>query len=73
MHQIFGGRLRSRVTCSQCKHNSDTYDNILDLSLEINGTRNLNEALKKFTKVDQLTGQNKYKCEKSVSGFLASL
>ncbi|KZV69874.1 cysteine proteinase [Peniophora sp. CONT] len=64
VHQIFGGRLRSRVTCSQCKHNSDTYDNILDLSLEINGTRNINEALRKFTKVDHLTGQNKYKCEK---------
>ncbi|VDB97050.1 unnamed protein product [Peniophora sp. CBMAI 1063] len=64
VHKIFGGRLRSRVTCSQCKHNSDTFDNILDLSLEITGTRNLNEALKKFTKVDHLTGQNKYKCEK---------
>ncbi|KAI0033752.1 hypothetical protein K488DRAFT_36143, partial [Vararia minispora EC-137] len=64
VHKIFGGRLRSRVTCGQCHQHSDTFDSILDLSLEINGVRTLREALQKFTKVDHLTGSNKYKCEK---------
>lgn len=66
VHQIFGGRLRSRVTCDRCHHHSDTFDSILDLSLEINGIYNLRDALRQFTKVDYLTGSNKYKCEKSV-------
>ncbi|KAI0321385.1 hypothetical protein OF83DRAFT_1051253, partial [Amylostereum chailletii] len=64
VHKIFGGRLRSRVTCSQCHHNSDTFDSILDLSLDIMGSHHLKEALQRFTKVDHLNGTNKYKCEK---------
>ncbi|GAA5835410.1 hypothetical protein JCM11251_005227 [Rhodosporidiobolus azoricus] len=65
LHQIFGGRLRSRVHCESCGHNSDTYDNMLDLSLDINGrTETLKDALGNLVKVDRLTGGNKYKCEK---------
>ncbi|GAA5911328.1 hypothetical protein JCM6882_002349 [Rhodosporidiobolus microsporus] len=65
LHQIFGGRLRSRVHCESCGHNSDTYDHMLDLSLDINGrTDTLRDALGNLVKVDRLTGGNKYKCEK---------
>lgn len=65
VHQIFGGQLRSRVQCCSCKHASDTYDTMLDLSLDINGgTRTLRDALKAFVAVDQLRGSNKYRCEK---------
>lgn len=65
MHQIFGGRLRSRVKCLSCDHPSDTFDSVLDLSLDLpRGIRSVKEALGEFTKIDYLKGQNKYKCEK---------
>lgn len=70
MHKIFGGRLRSRVTCQSCGHNSDTFDRILDLSLDIFRTDTVREALKKFVAVDHLKGADKYKCEKCVSNSL---
>ncbi|BGP22426.1 proteophosphoglycan ppg4 [Rhodotorula toruloides] len=65
VHQIFGGRLRSRVHCLACGHNSDTFDSILDLSLDLGNRANtLKDALDNFVRVDKLSGQNKYKCEK---------
>ena len=64
VHKIFGGRLRSRVTCCECQHHSDTFDSILDLSLDIHGVDALKDALRKFVTVDFLKGADKYKCEK---------
>lgn len=64
VHQLFGGRLRSRVHCTECGHNSDTFDSILDLSLDLGGARSLKDALENLVRVDVLKGQNKYKCEK---------
>lgn len=64
VHKIFGGRLRSRVTCRDCGYNSDTFDRILDLSLDIFKTDTVKEALKKFVAIDYLKGADKYKCEK---------
>ncbi|KAI0940140.1 hypothetical protein AcV5_001328 [Taiwanofungus camphoratus] len=64
VHKIFGGRLRSRVTCLECGHNSDTFDSILDLSIDIYGVSGLKEALRKFVAIDHLKGADKYKCEK---------
>lgn len=66
VHKIFGGKLRSRVTCDECHHNSDTFDSILDLSVDIHGVENLRDALRKFTAIDYLKGADKYKCEKYV-------
>ena len=64
MHKIFGGRLRSRVTCQQCGHHSDTFDSILDLSVDIYNMNGIKDALKKFTAKEYLRGADKYKCEK---------
>ncbi|KAF9057931.1 hypothetical protein BJ165DRAFT_1521265 [Panaeolus papilionaceus] len=64
VHKLFGGRLRSRVSCGSCGHNSDTFDRILDLSLDIFKCSSLKEALKKFIAIDYLKGADKYKCEK---------
>lgn len=66
MHRIFGGKLRSRVACDECHHNSDTFDSILDLSVDIHGVDTLRDALRKFTAIDCLKGADKYKCEKYV-------
>jgi len=64
VHRIFGGRLRSRVTCRECNYNSDTFDSMLDISLDIYGLSTLKDALKKFVAVDYLRGSDKYQCEK---------
>ena len=66
VHKIFGGKLRSRVTCERCNHNSDTYDTMLDLSLDIRKSHNSNvaSALEHFTSTDYLSGTEKYRCEK---------
>lgn len=67
VHKLFGGRLRSRVTCRDCGHNSDTFDRILDLSLDIIRCDSLRDALRKFVNIDHLKGADKYKCEKWVT------
>ncbi|KAK7676882.1 hypothetical protein QCA50_020138 [Cerrena zonata] len=64
VHKIFGGKLRSRVKCLSCDYNSDTFDSILDLSVDICGAQSLDEALRKFVTIDHLKGANKYKCDK---------
>ena len=67
VHKLFGGKLRSRVACLSCGYNSDTFDDILDLSVDIYGADSLQKALRKFVAVDHLKGADKYKCEKYVS------
>ncbi|KAI0053675.1 cysteine proteinase [Auriscalpium vulgare] len=71
VHKIFGGKLRSRVTCTECHHPSDTFDNILDLSIDIYGANSVKEALRRFTAVDYLKGADKYKCEKCTRRVVA--
>lgn len=66
VYKIFGGLLRSRVSCLSCGHNSDTFDRMLDLSVDIAGVASLRDALRKFVTVDHLRGADKYKCEKYV-------
>lgn len=60
VHQIFGSRLRSRVKSSVCDHTSDKIDSVLDLSVDV-GT-DVEEALRQFTKVQRMSGPNKYLC-----------
>ena len=64
VYRLFGGKFRSRVNCSECNHNSDTFDTLLDLSVDVGRCDTLGEALKKFANVEKLEGKNKYKCEK---------
>ncbi|XP_045142057.1 ubiquitin carboxyl-terminal hydrolase 42 [Echinops telfairi] len=62
--QIFGGYLRSRVKCLNCKGVSDTFDPYLDITLEIKAAQSVNKALEQFVKPEQLDGENSYKCNK---------
>ncbi|KAG8558033.1 hypothetical protein GDO81_016829 [Engystomops pustulosus] len=64
IHQIFGGSLRSRVKCLNCKSVSDTYDDYLDIPLEIKTSYSVNKALEQFVKAEQLDGDNAYSCSK---------
>lgn len=63
VHQIFGGRLRSRVSCSNCPYVSDTHQEFLDLSLEV--TKKINsvkEALRHYSMIEVLDKSNAWKC-----------
>ncbi|KAL4182054.1 hypothetical protein AMTRI_Chr12g274090 [Amborella trichopoda] len=61
---IFGGYLRSQVKCSECSQISNRYENMMDLTVEIQGNAgSLEECLQQFTKSEDLDGENKYKCD----------
>ncbi|KAG8803344.1 hypothetical protein FRC20_002190 [Serendipita sp. 405] len=64
VHRLFGGQFRSRVGCSECGYNSDTFETFLDLSVDVGKCDTLLEMLRKFSVVEKLEGKNKYKCEK---------
>lgn len=62
--QVFGGRLISRLRCCNCGHCSDTYEPLIDLSLEIDNVDNLPSALESFTRVEKLEDpETKYTCD----------
>ncbi|KAK1322421.1 Ubiquitin carboxyl-terminal hydrolase 15 [Acorus calamus] len=63
IQQIFGGRLRSKVKCLRCHHESERYENIMDLTLEIlDWVETLEDALAQFTAAEDLDGENMYRC-----------
>ncbi|XP_024359797.1 ubiquitin carboxyl-terminal hydrolase 23 isoform X2 [Physcomitrium patens] len=62
IQQMFGGQLRSQVKCTVCSTCSNTYDPLLDLSLEIVRADSLTKALNRFTAVEALEGDNQYHC-----------
>ncbi|KFP76104.1 Ubiquitin carboxyl-terminal hydrolase 42, partial [Apaloderma vittatum] len=62
--QIFGGYLRSRVKCLNCKAVSDTYEPFFDITLDIKAVTSVTRALEQFVKPEQLDGENSYKCSK---------
>ena len=64
VHKLFGGRLRSRVTCQSCDHPSDTFDSLLDLSIDIHRKESVRDALDAFVAIERLAGADKYNCEK---------
>lgn len=63
VQHTFGGRLRSKVKCLKCYHESERYEDIMDLTLEIYGrVESLEDALTQFTKPEDLDGENMYRC-----------
>nr|GMD34969.1 ubiquitin carboxyl-terminal hydrolase 15-like [Ipomoea batatas]GME08601.1 ubiquitin carboxyl-terminal hydrolase 15-like [Ipomoea batatas] len=63
IQHIFGGQLRSKVKCLRCHHESECYENIMDLTLEIYGwVESLEDALTQFTSPEDLDGENMYRC-----------
>ncbi|KAI9103202.1 hypothetical protein DFS34DRAFT_646590 [Phlyctochytrium arcticum] len=62
IHNIFGGYTRSQIRCSRCSYKSNTYEHMLDLSLDIATT--LNKAFAMYSKAEKLEGDNKYRCDR---------
>ncbi|XP_048498890.1 ubiquitin carboxyl-terminal hydrolase 15 isoform X2 [Beta vulgaris subsp. vulgaris] len=68
VQQTFGGSLRSMVVCLRCRHESERYENIMDLTLEIFGwVESLEDALTQFTTPEDLDGENMYRCGRCAS------
>ncbi|XP_062222362.1 ubiquitin carboxyl-terminal hydrolase 21-like [Phragmites australis] len=62
--QVFGGQLKSQLSCCECGHSSETFEPFLDLSLEIDQVDHLVDALESFTKVEQIgDSEDKLTCE----------
>ncbi|XP_027600559.1 ubiquitin carboxyl-terminal hydrolase 42-like [Pipra filicauda] len=72
VHQIFGGFLRSRVTCFSCKAISDSYEAFLDVPLDIKAASSLTAALEDFVTPEHLDGENCFKCSKCEKNVAAT-
>ncbi|XP_018449982.2 ubiquitin carboxyl-terminal hydrolase 20 [Raphanus sativus] len=57
VQHIFGGRLVSELRCCNCNYVSETFEDSLGLSLEIEDFDNLQSALDSFTRVEKLEEQ----------------
>ncbi|PHT39082.1 hypothetical protein CQW23_22655 [Capsicum baccatum] len=65
VQQVFGGRLVSKLRCCNCGHCSNTYEPLIDVSLEIKDADSLPSALESFTRVEKLDyPEIKYTCER---------
>ncbi|KAG8366506.1 hypothetical protein BUALT_Bualt17G0087100 [Buddleja alternifolia] len=63
IQHAFGGCLRSKVKCLRCHHESERYENMMDLTPEIFGwVESLEDALTQFTSPEDLDGENMYRC-----------
>ncbi|XP_073126994.1 ubiquitin carboxyl-terminal hydrolase 20-like isoform X2 [Henckelia pumila] len=63
VRQVFGGSLVSKLKCCKCYHCSDTYEPLVNLSLEIEEAENLSMALQSFTKIEKIEdSENKFTC-----------
>ncbi|XP_057539202.1 ubiquitin carboxyl-terminal hydrolase 19-like [Amaranthus tricolor] len=64
IQHIFGGQLRSQVVCTKCNKVSNQYENMMDLTVEIQGdATSLQECLNQFTAKEWLDGDNMYRCD----------
>ncbi|CAL0331584.1 unnamed protein product [Lupinus luteus] len=61
VEEIFGGRLISKLRCSNCGHSSNTYEPLIDMSLEIENVDTLPSALESFTKLEYI--ESNFKCD----------
>ncbi|PSS20979.1 Ubiquitin carboxyl-terminal hydrolase [Actinidia chinensis var. chinensis] len=64
IQHIFGGHLQSQVICTKCNKISNQHENMMDLTVEIQGDAgSIEECLDQFTVREQLHGDNMYKCD----------
>jgi len=63
--QLIGGKSRSQVKCLSCGHSSNTFEDLICLSLEFprqRGPVTLDQCLSQFCAAETLKGNNKYLC-----------
>jgi len=65
--QIFGGYIRTEVTCLKCKHTSTTFQHFQEIPLDIQHGSTLEDAMSHYFRRERLEGDNAYKCDKCKS------
>ncbi|CAH8616967.1 unnamed protein product [Schistosoma bovis] len=63
IRRIFGGIIRSEVTCHSCLKVSARDEQCFNLSMDITCARSLQQCLCNYIRSEELSGQNAYKCE----------
>ncbi|KAK4468417.1 hypothetical protein MN116_007625 [Schistosoma mekongi] len=63
IRRIFGGIIRSEVTCHSCLKVSARDEQWFNLSMDITCARSLQQCLCNYIRSEELSGQNAYKCE----------
>jgi len=71
-HAVFGGKLVSTVTCTQCNHQSNTNECFLELGLDVRHSESIQQSFNKLCKRETLSGANSYKCEKCKRTVIAT-
>jgi len=62
--RVFGGNLCSELRCPKCPYVSRTFNYFQDLSLDVtSGISSVESSLKLFSKTEQLTVGNEWKCD----------
>jgi ubiquitin carboxyl-terminal hydrolase 8 len=62
--ELFGGQLRTQMTCLACHHYSYRYDPVLVIDLPIENATSLLECFNhQFTETEQLSGEDAYQCD----------
>ncbi|XP_015061472.1 ubiquitin carboxyl-terminal hydrolase 19 isoform X2 [Solanum pennellii] len=65
IQHIFGGRLQSQVACTACGNHSNQFENMMDLTVGINGEADsLEKCLDQFTAEECMDGEDMYKCDR---------
>ncbi|XP_068717808.1 ubiquitin carboxyl-terminal hydrolase 36-like [Montipora capricornis] len=62
VHQVFGGYYRSQVQCLKCRNNSNTFDPLMDIMLDVKHVPSVEKALQRSIKLELLDGENLYMC-----------
>ncbi|EAN30516.1 Ubiquitin carboxyl-terminal hydrolase family protein [Theileria parva strain Muguga] len=59
---VFAGLVVRRIKCLRCESFSDNEETIYDFSLSLNKAKSVQQMLDNFSKVEVLSGDNKYFC-----------
>lgn len=67
LDSIFGGRICNITECEDCGFTNRNYENILNLSLEVRGRKNLYDSLSKLTSEERISDFKCEQCKKKVT------
>lgn len=63
IQQLFQGKLHNYLECVNVDFKSTTEETFYDLSLNVKGCRNVIESFDKYTEVEMMDGDNKYRAD----------
>uniref|UniRef100_A0A7S3E714 Ubiquitinyl hydrolase 1 n=1 Tax=Rhodosorus marinus TaxID=101924 RepID=A0A7S3E714_9RHOD len=61
--KLFEGKQCNYIECVNVPYKSENHQTFLDLQLTVKGCKNIYESFDKFTEVEMLDGENKYKAD----------